>query len=48
MWIALLVLTGILLGGVLSFGRNRHWWGALILGAAAGIAALATYEWLPR
>jgi len=47
-WIALLVLTGLLLGGVYSFARNRQWWGALILGAAAAISALAAYEWLPR
>jgi membrane protein DedA with SNARE-associated domain len=47
-WIALLVLTGILLGGVYSFARNRQWWGAAILLAAAALSAAGAYEWLPR
>jgi membrane protein DedA with SNARE-associated domain len=47
-WIALLVLTGILLGGVYSFARNRQWWGAAILLAAAALSAVAAHEWLPR
>jgi MFS-type transporter involved in bile tolerance (Atg22 family) len=47
-WIALLVLTGILLGGVFSFARNRQWWGAVILLAAAALSAAGAYAWLPR
>jgi membrane protein DedA with SNARE-associated domain len=47
-WIALLVLTGILLGGVFSFARNRQWWGAMILLTAAALSAAGAYAWLPR
>jgi membrane protein DedA with SNARE-associated domain len=47
-WIALLVLTGVLLGGVISFARNRMWVGVAVLGAAAALSAVAAYQWLPR
>ena len=48
MWIALLVLAGVLLGGVISFARNRQWVGSAVLGAAAVLAFAGAYAWLPR
>jgi membrane protein DedA with SNARE-associated domain len=47
-WIALLVLAGVLVGGVISFARNRAWFGAAILAAAAVLAFAGAYAWVPR
>jgi LPS O-antigen subunit length determinant protein (WzzB/FepE family) len=47
-WIALLVLAGILLGGVVSFVRSRHWLAAVVLLAAAGLAFAGAMAWVPR
>jgi hypothetical protein len=47
-WIALLVLGGVLVGGVISSARARHWTGALVLGAAAVLSLAAGYAWVPR
>jgi len=43
--VALLVLAGVLLGGVYSFARNRHWVLAVILLAAAGLAFAGAVAW---
>ncbi|MDA8434700.1 MAG: hypothetical protein M0Z98_01790 [Actinomycetales bacterium] len=48
MWIALLVLAGILLGGVVSFARARQWLVAVVLLAAAALAFAAAMAWVPR
>ena len=48
MWIALLVLAGILLGGVISFVRSRNWLFAVVLLLAAGLAFAAAMAWVPR
>ena len=48
MWIALLVLGGILLGGCVSFGRNRQWGAVLVLAAGAVLSFAGAYAWLPR
>ena len=48
MWIALLVLAGILLGGVISFARSRNWLFAVVLLLAAALAFTAAMAWVPR
>ncbi len=48
MWIALLVLAGLLLGGVVSFARARQWLVAVVLLAAAGLAFAGAMAWVPR
>lgn len=48
MWIALLVLTGFLIGGTWSFVRNRAWTPAAVVGVAALMAGAATILWLPK
>lgn len=48
MTIALLVLAGLLLGGVISFARARHWLGAVVLLAAAGLAFAGAMAWVSR
>jgi membrane protein DedA with SNARE-associated domain len=47
-WIALLVLAGILLGGVASFARAKQWLVAAVLLAAAALAFAAAMAWVPR
>ena len=48
MWIALLVLAGLLIGGVYSFARHRQWLAAVIALAAAGLAFAGAMLWVPR
>jgi hypothetical protein len=43
--VALLVLAGVLIGGVYSFARNRHWVLAVILLAAAVLALAGAVAW---
>jgi len=46
--IAMFVLAGILIGGVISFARARNWLLAVILGAAALLALASAVAWAPR
>ncbi len=48
MWIALLVLGGVLIGGVVSFARNREWPAMVACSAAALLALAGAYGWMPR
>ena len=48
MWIALLVLAGLLLGGVISFVRARQWLFAVLALAAAALAFAGAMAWVPR
>ena len=45
MTVALLVVAGILLGGVYSMARNKHWVLAVILLAAAALAFAGAVAW---
>jgi hypothetical protein len=47
-WIALLVLGGIFLGGVISFARTRTWPAVMVLCAGAVLAFSGAYSWMPR
>lgn len=44
----MLVLAGILVGGVISFARNRRWLPAAVVGFAAAFALAAALAWLPK
>ncbi|HET7902307.1 MAG TPA: hypothetical protein VFL59_14075 [Candidatus Nanopelagicales bacterium] len=48
MYIAMFVLAGVLIGGVISFARNRRWLEVIVLGAAAVLAIAAAVAWAPR
>ena len=48
MTVALLVVAGILLGGVYSFARSKHWVLAVVLLAAAGLSLAAAIAWSGR
>ncbi|MGD9956361.1 MAG: hypothetical protein AB7V23_09870, partial [Candidatus Nanopelagicales bacterium] len=48
MWVAMLVLAGILNGGVISFARNRRWLPAIVLAGAAALSFAAAMAWLPK
>jgi hypothetical protein len=44
----MLVLAGILVGGVISFARNRRWLPAMVLAGGAVLAFAAAMAWLPK
>lgn len=44
----MLVLAGILIGGVISFARNRRWLPVLVLASAAALSFAAAIAWLPK
>jgi uncharacterized protein involved in response to NO len=47
-WIALLVLAGVCVGGVISFARQRRWLPVAILASAAVFSFAAAYAWAPK
>ena len=42
------LLAGVLLGGVISFARNKRWFEAVLLGIGAVLAIAAAIAWAPR
>ena len=42
------VLAGVLIGGVISFARNKRWLEAILLAGAAALAIAAAIAWAPR
>ena len=48
MYIALFVLAGVLIGGVISFVRAKNWLFAVLVGAAAVLALAGAIAWAPR
>jgi membrane protein DedA with SNARE-associated domain len=47
-YVAMFVLAGILVGGVISFARNKRWIEAAVLAAAAVLAVVTALAWVPR
>jgi hypothetical protein len=47
-WVAMLVLAGILVGGCISFARNRQWLPVMVLAAGAVLSLAAALTWAPR
>jgi len=47
-WVAMLVLAGVLVGGVISFARSRKWLPAMVLGAGAVLSFASAIAWAPR
>ena len=41
------VLAGVLVGGVISFARNKRWLEAIVLAGAAVLAVAAAVAWAP-
>jgi hypothetical protein len=46
--IAMFVLTGFLIGGVISFARTKHWVIAIVLGTAALLSLASALAWARR
>jgi len=46
--IAMFVLAGLLIGGVVSFARAKNWLFTVILGAAALLALASAVAWSRR
>lgn len=44
----MLVLAGVLVGGVISFARNRRWLPAMVLASGAALSFAAAMAWLPK
>ena len=42
------VLAGVLIGGVISFARNKRWIEAIVLAAGAALAIGSAIVWAPR
>ena len=42
------VLAGVLIGGVISFARNKRWIEAIVLAGAAALAIATAVAWAPR
>ena len=42
------LLAGVLIGGVISFARNKRWLEAIVLAAGAVLAVAAAVAWAPR
>jgi len=47
-YIAMFVLAGVLIGGVISFARNKRWIEAIVLAGAAALAIATAVAWAPR
>ncbi len=48
MWVAMLVLAGIFIGGCISFARNRQWLPVMVLAGGAVLCFAAALSWAPR
>ncbi|MCA0331272.1 MAG: hypothetical protein LCI03_15410 [Actinobacteria bacterium] len=48
MWVAMLVLAGLFVGGVISFVRQGRPAVAVLLGLAAAFCLAAAWVWLPK